>query len=270
MDHAFPQPHHLKTQGSRDPKFRQPTFPSPKLSNTATMVLELHPCTESDIPEFVRITIAAFGTGGGMTQYMVEYPPSEGYINKTIDKHIKSIREEKDITYLKVIDTELDGQMIAGAKWRINQKERTEEELQAQLPVPGADEAGRQATIDFMWYLNRVRKEFMGTKPFYCKPCMIGRHSITRLITNTLQVLHMLITDPAHHRRGAGGQLVRWGTSQADVAQLPCFLESSVMGRPLYTKCGFTPRLEQVFDLTKYGGEGGDMNTVMIRDPVKA
>lgn len=137
------------------------------------MVLELHPCTESDIPEFVRIQIAAFGTGGGMTRFMVEHPPSEEYINKSVDKHLKSLREEKDITYLKVIDTELDGQMIAGAKWRINQKERREEEIRSMLPIPGADEDGKQAMIDFMWYLNRVRKEFMGTKPFYCKLHMI-------------------------------------------------------------------------------------------------
>ncbi|KAF3044614.1 hypothetical protein E8E12_003675 [Didymella heteroderae] len=214
------------------------------------MVLELHPCTESDIPEFVRIQIAAFGTGGGMTQFMVEHPPSEEYINKSVDKHLKSLREEKDITYLKVIDTELDGQMIAGAKWRINRKERKEEEIQSMLPVPGADEDGKQAMIDFMWYLNRVRKEFMGTKPFY--------------------FLHILITDPAHHRRGAGAKLIKWGTAQADAAQLPCFLESSVMGRPLYARCGFTPRLEQKFDLRAYGGVGEDMNTVMIRDPVEA
>lgn len=109
-----------------------------------------------------------------MTQFMVEHPPSEAYINKSVDKHIKSFREEEDITYLKVIDTELDGQMIAGAKWRINQKERTEEEIQPMLPVPGADEDGKQAMIDFMWYLNRVRKEYMGTKPFYCKRCVVS------------------------------------------------------------------------------------------------
>jgi hypothetical protein len=51
----------------------------------------------------------------------------------------------------------------------VNQMEREEEEIQSMLPVPGADEDGKQAMIDFMWYLNRVRKEFMGTKPFYCK-----------------------------------------------------------------------------------------------------
>jgi len=185
-----------------------------------------------------------------MTQFMVEFPPSEAYINKSIDKHIMSMREEKDVAYLKVIDTELDNQIIACAKWRINQKERTEEEIQSMLPVPSADEADKQAATDFMWYLNRVRREFMGTKPFY--------------------FLHMLVADPAHHRRGAGGKLVRWGAEQADVAQLPCFLESSVIGRPLYARCGFTPRHEEVFDLSKYGGEGKDVNTVMIRDSVKA
>jgi predicted N-acetyltransferase YhbS len=77
------------------------------------------------------------------------------------------------------------------------------------------------------------------------------------------------VTDPQHHRRGAGSMLIKWGTSQADIAQLPCFLESSVMGRPLYASHGYTPRHEEVFDLSKYGGEGEDMNTVMIRDPVQ-
>ena len=108
----------------------------------------------------------------------------------------------------------------------------------------------------------------MGTKPFYCK---LHRAQIQYVwwFTNIIPVLHILITDPAHHRRGAGARLVRWGTEQADAAQLPCFLESSVMGRPLYARCGFTPRHEEVFELSKYGGEGQDMNTVMIRDPVK-
>jgi hypothetical protein len=63
--------------------------------------------------------------------------------------------------------------------------------------------------------------------------------------------------------------LVKWGTEQADKVGLPAFLESSVVGQRLYAKMGFTPRHEEVFDLTKYGGEGVDKNTVMIRDPVE-
>jgi hypothetical protein len=58
--------------------------------------------------------------------------------------------------------------MVACGKWRINKHERTEEQIQSQLPVPGLDEKGRPAAQDFMNYLCRVRKEYMGTKPFAC------------------------------------------------------------------------------------------------------
>jgi predicted N-acetyltransferase YhbS len=68
----------------------------------------------------------------------------------------------------------------------------------------------------------------------------------------TAIVLHMLVTDPEHHRRGAGAMLLKWGTEQADKSQLPCFLEASVVGRPLYARFGFEPRLEEAFDMSKY------------------
>jgi hypothetical protein len=123
---------------------------------------------ESDFAEFQRIMTSAFSTGG-MTAYMVNLNPTPEEKQKSVDKHIKSWREESDITYLKVIDTDLDGKMIAGAKWRINDKERTQDQIKAMLPVPGPDEAERPAMQDFMHYLTRVRLEHMGTKPFYCK-----------------------------------------------------------------------------------------------------
>jgi hypothetical protein len=61
--------------------------------------------------------------------------------------------------------------------------------------------------------------------------------------------------------------LIRWGTEQADKAQLPAFLESTLVGRPLYAREGFEIRYEEVFDLTKYGLQGTDSSTVMIREP---
>lgn len=62
--------------------------------------------------------------------------------------------------------------------------------------------------------------------------------------------------------------LIRWGTVKADDAQLPAFLEATQMGVPLYTREGFQPRHEEVFDLKKYGLDGTDVSTVMIRDPL--
>ena len=78
----------------------------------------------------------------------------------------------------------------------------------------------------------------------------------------------MLITDPAHHRRGAGALLVKWGTEQADTHNLPSFLEASEAGKPLYARLGFVAVHEEVFDLAKWGLEGKDTNTLMIRQPV--
>lgn len=133
------------------------------------MPLEIHPVEESDFADFVRIQIAAFSHGGGITGLLTPKPLPPDYVEKSIGKHVKSWREEPDVAYLKVIDTDLGGKMVAGAKWRINEKERTEEQIQSMLPVPGPDEEGRPGPQDFMWFLNSVRREYMGTKPFYCK-----------------------------------------------------------------------------------------------------
>ena len=59
--------------------------------------------------------------------------------------------------------------------------------------------------------------------------------------------------------------LVEWGTQRADVAQLPCFLESSSVARPLYEKAGFKNEEVVTFDLAKYGSSGTDKSYVMLR-----
>jgi hypothetical protein len=137
------------------------------LSKFSKMPLEIRPLEECDFADFVRILTAAF-SAGGMTTLVKPSPLPSDYNQKSIEKHLKSWREERDVYYLKVIDTDLDGKMIAAAKWRINEKERTQEQVEKTLPVPGKDEEGRPAAQDFYWYLNRVRRQFMGTLPFYC------------------------------------------------------------------------------------------------------
>lgn len=131
------------------------------------MPLQVLPCEEADIPDFQRIQIAAF-SASGMTKLLKPSTISDDYIQTGIDKHLKSLREERDVHYLKVIDTDLGGKMIAGAKWRVNEKSRTEEDVRKTLPVSGKSEEGRPAAQDFMNYLARVRWEYMEAKPFYC------------------------------------------------------------------------------------------------------
>ncbi|KAF2644320.1 acyl-CoA N-acyltransferase [Massarina eburnea CBS 473.64] len=207
------------------------------------MSLELHPLQESDLRRFAQIQIAAFQ--GGMATFLFPDPVTEEYVQKMVDKSKKSFNTEPDCHWVKIIDTELGGLMIACAKWRINEEERTEEEIQGMLPVPSEEEKKKPAMVDFQNHLHWARKEFMGTKPFY--------------------LLHVLVTDPKHHRRGAGARLVKWGTDKADKAGLPSYLEASEKGRLLYARLGFEEVHERVFDLGKYGLEGKESNTIMIR-----
>ncbi|KAG9196647.1 hypothetical protein G6011_01768 [Alternaria panax] len=213
------------------------------------MPLQVHRITSpTDFEDLVGIQIAAFANGGGITSLLTPTPITDEYLQNSVGRHIKSWTEEQDVVYLKVIDTDLDGKMIAAAKWRINEQERSEEEARRMYPVPDGQDEGRQGLLDFMAFLSRVRREYMGTKPFY--------------------FLHILVTHPDHHRRGAGSMLLEWGTKQADRARLPAFLESSPMGRPLYEKMGFQTKEVVTWDLARYGLEGTDFSTVMLREPI--
>lgn len=84
-----------------------------------------------------------------------------------------------------------------------------------------------------------------------------------------LKVLHMLVVDPEHQRRGAGRLLVKWGCSRADEDKVPGFLEASDAGRPLYESFGFVPVHEEYFKLSNYDPSADpsvqERNTAMVR-----
>ncbi|PVI03776.1 acyl-CoA N-acyltransferase [Periconia macrospinosa] len=208
------------------------------------MPLEIRPITEADLRDYVETAAKAFAG----TLVAKISPPSEESTQKQIAKTLKSLKEEPDLRLLKVVDTELNDKVVACAKWRINEKERTEEEIQTMLPVPDR-ENDSAVSIELQEYLARVRRKYMGTKPFV--------------------FLSLLVVHPDHQRRGAGAQLLQWGIEKADELRLPCFLESSDAGKPLYLKYGFEPLEVTTWDNTKYGFEGITTNTCMIR-PVPA
>jgi hypothetical protein len=141
--------------------------------------------TEADIPDFVRIQRLAFRND--WSRIMNPHPPTEEETKQDIEKYAKALREESDCYFVKVIDAELDGKTIACAKWRINEKERTWEEIDSQIPPAG--EGISQALSDFMAFLVGSRKKWMGTKPFYCEFMQLHQASAPGFRTTLRQLI---------------------------------------------------------------------------------
>ena len=90
------------------------------------------------------------------------------------------------------------------------------------------------------------------------------------LTTFAYAVLDIIHTHPSHQGRGAGTQLVKWGTDLADKQRLQCYLEASPAGYPLFRKADFEEVTEMEIDLNKYREGRGIYkykHIVMIRPP---
>ena len=80
-------------------------------------------------------------------------------------------------------------------------------------------------------------------------------------------VLALLVTLTPHRRRGAGSLLLKWGIDLSERIGLPCHLQASSQGRKLYKHHGFEEMGTVEFDLKKFGLQGVEEMTEMIRRP---
>ncbi|KAF2144329.1 uncharacterized protein K452DRAFT_267630 [Aplosporella prunicola CBS 121167] len=210
------------------------------------MPLKVLPIGPSDIDDFVRLHYEAFRPWPaiGSCIWARDLGPESRSIHAN---RFRQALEDKETRMMKVVDTET-GETIAAAKWAFYDHERTQEELEKSLVVPEpVPDANPEALKAMMGMLYSARREVMGTRPYY--------------------LLHLLVTDRKHYRRGAAGMLLQWGMECADAAGLECYLEGSEMGRPLYERNGFVPIKDLPFDMSKYGGKGVNTHTCMIRQP---
>jgi GNAT superfamily N-acetyltransferase len=206
------------------------------------MPLEVHPITsEDDLLEwsyihyeaFVATTVGCLWTG----------KPSAQSFQEMADFRTK-LFDEPSVHLFKCIDTDLNNKTIAVAYWAIETKERTPEEVEKGLQLrPPFPEENRDARIEFMDGIFSSRREW-GTKPQV--------------------MLESLVTHPAHHRRGAGSLLLKWGVEEADKLGLIGYLEASEAGAPLYKKFGFEPIKTIIFDAKKYGGDQMGVHVVCL------
>lgn len=81
--------------------------------------------------------------------------------------------------------------------------------------------------------------------------------------------LHMLQTDPAHKRRGAGTMLIKRVLEEAQKLGMMTYLQSSEDGHSLYTGLGFKDVEFQETDMSKWGASKTHKTWAMIWEPIR-
>jgi len=196
--------------------------------------------TPDEAPLYMRIRHEAFRADVNKILYFHKPDPSQA----TLDQVTESIRDDminKGVLFLKCVDTGT-GEMIAGARWTHyrprdpNAKERTWEEVEEEFRIPEPYTEGHPEVNEALFsLLGAKKKEHMGTKVYY--------------------KLDTLVTHSSHHRRGAGGLLLKWGCDRADEDGVEAYLEASEMGAPLYARYGFESIEKISLDLRRWGGK---------------
>lgn len=86
--------------------------------------------------------------------------------------------------------------------------------------------------------------------------------------------LHILACKPDRQRIGAGSALVKFGTDLADASNLPCRLEASPVGYPVYKRLGFKDvdfldlNVTERWGVKRSGEYWGENNAVELAGPV--
>jgi len=215
-------------------------------SSDSNMALQVSPFTESELPQFTTLTNLAFQTGLG---HLLTGPNTPEGIALNESKTLKAFKNDPHAQFLKVTDAST-GQIIAAAKWLLYPHGNSEEELDEMFQMPTVEQGYKKEWEPVYRHLNENRRETVSTRPYF--------------------FLSILVTHPEHHRRGAGGMLVKWGTGKADELGIECYLESSIEGRPLYERLGFRVVKEVEFKMADFGrGDlGTDVNCIMHRPAI--
>ncbi|OQO04925.1 hypothetical protein B0A48_07943 [Cryoendolithus antarcticus] len=218
------------------------------------MPLQVLPLEEADIPAFAIVDDLAMANWGLARAMMHGTPLPRRELVEGIMR--SGWGKDPAQSLLKVVDDET-GEIVACAMWRV-QTEESDEQLDARgaamirkalNPHAGATGGveGGEGTVDetgkksgppsMMGEMGRqweaFRAETFGSAP----------HAH----------LQILVTHPAHQRRGAGSLLVKWGCDRADEVGVVAVLMASAAGLHVYEKAGFLTVKTSELDLQPWG-----------------
>jgi GNAT superfamily N-acetyltransferase len=199
------------------------------------MPLILSEATEGDLPGLVKAQYAAFHPNDTMHRLIYPSPkiPTQEVIDKTVARQLKSWKSNPHVTWLKITDSET-GTIAAGAKWivwphaeEVEDKKRWPDKVDVNWVGPATEGVNAGPGADDQEYVEWALEQFFDRRRERVNgPCVL---------------LDICFTHPEFHRRGAGKQLVEWGTRRADELGVKGYVEASYTGRWLYETCGFKP-----------------------------
>lgn len=225
------------------------------------MGLKTLPATVADAARAVQIEKIAFGPNP-VSEVLFPGPVSDAGDEHRVIRLQEQLESYKCTKAAKVIDEELEAQgkesMVAFGLSFIWEDALTPENLPpSNPPGPGSNPDALNAFFGGM--RDKLLARYEG-KPLVCKYFLFltkykKESGMEILIIQFLDV-KIIETDPAHHRRGAGGQLLKYASDEADRLGIPCYLEATDAGKPLYEKHGYRTIDTFEYPLHKYGGTG--------------
>ena len=234
------------------------------------MPLQMLRATAADLPELTSISLDTFQKNVYINQliYGPRGPSASAWGDTFMG--LKAAFRSPTTHILKVVDTSLcptdspDTQsgdyppeaIIAWAKWSVMPfwRRRVQWDVPYQPPFdPGAG-VNRKCQDAFMAPMVAKRNAAAGGRAHLH---LVSNHPISQSTLRHMltMVQGMLATRLDHERRGAGTMLLQWGIDAARDLKVPCYLEATPQGLPLYKKLGFKVFDEFDLDTTEFGGE---------------
>lgn len=180
------------------------------------MTISIQPCDSSDMPQIFAIISDVFQDEQPFVDAIFpNHSTPAGRSRGT--RTLTQMHQNPAFKFLKAIDSETK-QIVGQATWLVLDRPLEHEKLEGEGWDTAEDE-------EFSRLLHEQQLRY--------------RIEASRKANGRILVLDCLAVCTDHHRRGIGGQLVKWGTELADEMQVEAVVEASMKGAPVYARHGF-------------------------------
>ncbi|KAL9038887.1 MAG: hypothetical protein Q9180_002862 [Flavoplaca navasiana] len=197
------------------------------------MPISIHPLTTpTSIPTIISIISTTFAHNAPIVDALYPHHDLPHGRASAIASLTKEFESKPNARFLMAVDEET-GEVVGQANWLIvTSGEGKQEEGLGE----GVWDDGEEREWAEWLYGGLVRQR----EGFIREVCGRGERC---LVLTFLSVLH------THQRRGAGSQLIKWGTDLADSMGIDTVLEATKAGIPVYEKHGFETEFQMRFEV---------------------